>query len=61
MPLYELRKGGRAIERVRTRPRGFEDTRLGLMAQERTGKDGWHVVDERDQAPAEPSGDTTGG
>lgn len=68
MPLYERRKGGRAIERVRTVARSFEDTRLGLLAgarEEKKSADGWHVVDEtRPAAPAptdeKPKG-TTGG
>lgn len=44
MPLYEHRRGGHATERVRPVRHGFEDTRLGLMATDRTGDDGWHAV-----------------
>ncbi|GAA1455455.1 hypothetical protein [Nocardiopsis tropica] len=49
MPLYERREGGRAVERVRTVPGSFEDTRLGLLHQDREEHkraDGWHLVDE---------------
>lgn len=57
MPLYELRQGGRVRERVRTVPRRFEDTRLGLMAADtKPGADGWHLVDEAATAPAPDEG-----
>lgn len=62
MPLYELRRGGRAVERVRTVTGRFEDTRLGLMVLERdrTGEvDGWHLVDE--PAESRPAEADTGG
>lgn len=59
MPLYERRKNGKPVERVRAVARGFEDTRLGLLAADRKGPDGWHLVDETKPAPT-PEADSKG-
>ncbi|WP_435109927.1 hypothetical protein [Nocardiopsis synnemataformans] len=67
MPLYEHRKGGRAVERVQTVRGSFEDTRLGLLHQDREEHkraDGWHLVEAPPAtAPADdkPKGDNGGG
>ncbi|GAA1994345.1 hypothetical protein GCM10009799_20560 [Nocardiopsis rhodophaea] len=52
MPLYEYRRGGDVVERVRTVPSGYEDTRLGLLVDHRTGADGWRKADEPTPTPA---------
>jgi hypothetical protein len=54
MPKYELRKGGKVIERVEARDRGHEDTRLGLAAEgnKANARDGWVAVEEFTKLPA---------
>ena len=60
MPLYERRKNGKPVERVRAVARGFEDTRLGLLAADRKGADGWHLVDETQAAKPTEGADSKG-
>lgn len=46
MPKYELRKGGKVVEKIEAKHGGHEDTRLGLAAADtKTGADGWAQVD----------------
>ncbi|TQN26096.1 hypothetical protein FHX37_4634 [Haloactinospora alba] len=58
MPLYELRRNGTPVERVRTVPGGFEDTRLGLMVRERSGTSGWHRIDSPERGEPDGARDT---
>jgi hypothetical protein len=46
MPKYELRKGGKVVERTEVAARGHEDTRLGLAAADnKSNTDGWVLVE----------------
>jgi len=56
MAKYELRKGGKVVEKIEARHGGHEDTRLGLAASENeSGADGWVKVEawtDPQRAPA---------
>jgi hypothetical protein len=55
MPKYELRKGGKVVERIEAKHGGHEDTRLGLAAADnRSERDGWVKVDAFTDPKAKP-------